>query len=1714
MNHVDGAPSRNKGHRRISLLFRRQLLVIVMAIAALTITNVVLTANLDRQRSDHVQPAVDQTFVDVNSSNPGKRSDQKAFANELFQKETLNSHPSLLVTKTWDGGGATNNWSEAANWSGDTVPVAGDDVVFDATSVKNVTIDTNITVTGWQIGAGYTGTILQGASTVTVNGPFAQTAGIYNGGNGLVHFNSTFAQTGGTFIASSGTTTFSSGFTQTSGIFNHNSGSIIFDGSNNPFALQPTLNLNNVTINVSFQVYFNTNSTIVVGGTLTLTNGLISNNTQPGTINATGNVSIAPTFDGGTSTLLIDGPAVRTVTFPAGAGLPAVRVNSASVTIATSDGPVTFANVFDIQNAAGFTYVDSLTFAQSFVIASSLAMSGSGTVTFNNTFIQTGGTFSTGSPLVDFNSTFTQTGGTFIASSGTTTFSSGFTQTSGIFNHNSGSIIFDGSDNPFTLQPTLNLNNVTINVSFQVYFNSNSTIVVGGALTLINGLISNNTQPGTINATGNVSIAPTFDGGTSTLLIDGPAVRTVTFPVGAGVPKLTVNSSTVSLNTNGSGTVTFANPVDIENTAGFTYSTDLTFSNTFIFGGAAAIMSGGGSITSTNTFTQSGGTITPGGSCTFASFSLSGGTFTGGSALIDFNSNFTQTGGTFIASSGTTTFSSGFTQTSGIFNHNSGSIIFDGSNNPFALQPTLNLNNVTINVSFQVYFNTNSTIVVGGTLTLTNGLISNNTQPGTINATGNVSIAPTFDGGTASMMFSGAANQTYLNTGGVNLTGTWTVNKSGGTVILNDDLNISSGTGNFVLTSGTITTGTKQVITGTRPITRTNGFINGNLQRAVTAVGSRQFDVGTVNGYAPVTLNVTTGTFPITFIAGGNDGTLAGSDPAQSLTRNWTLTPSASMTADITFKYLETDVPVGANEAGLRFLRRSGTTTDQGITTLDTTGNLATLNGVSTFSDWGLGTLPAGPCPPVPINFGNSFAGILDNSSCTVGGDKTDLYSFSGTAGQQIAITMTSDDFFPKIELLDASSNVIAQAGGVSGQGNARLPVSAQFFSLPSAGIYTIRAIAPFGGSGPYILSLFTQQIPGCTYTLSSPQTLVPPVGGSFRFTVLTQPGCPPAAPPATSGTIYSNATYSGGQVSFDVSSNPGAGNRQDTISIGGQTHTIIQYGQAPPTNDNFVDAQLLTGTSGTVIGGNTNATAEPGEPAHAGVPAAHSVWYRWTAPDTGLFSFTTAGSSFDTTLGVYTGSSVSTLTQIAANDDSASFDPTSLVVFHADAGTEYFIAVDGKNNSVGIVNLIYRQAARTYRFYAQTGNGNISPRVPTIIATRDPGGNQYTAVNLSPGLFELDLPVDNAIYQVSITGSDTWNPNSFTIDNTRRPEVRNNATGENIHFEPDSGNLNLVINAVTVAATVTGALVGVTSTDGVTVFLGSEGGPNPIAPIPCAVTMSTTVNYECQLLVDTRHQIKPSLNAIVFAPVNVRFPPLNANLDGVDFIAGNGQTYNISGQVTADGSPLLNATVFLTGHKINSYLTAADGHFEFDNLPAGYSYTVSAALDGYVFTPQTIENLQSNQVLNMAAQGGCTYSVSTNQMAVSADGGEAHLTVSTANGCPWGVTNTASWITVTHGSGNGSGDMYFSVEPNHGMGRSTTMTVAGHEVTVEQANGCTYALSGGTHSFPYTGGSSSIDVTASDAGCQWTPAATDYCMINGLTGGIGNSAVELYCIE
>ena len=125
----------------------------------------------------------------------------------LFMAFSWSASQAALVTRTWDGGGATNNWSDPANWSGDVVPTANDDVVFDGTSTKNAFINSTFTVRSFNIGAAYTGTISQSATSLFTieNGASSQAGGTFTC-SGTVNFtNLTFNLTGGSFNCANGT---------------------------------------------------------------------------------------------------------------------------------------------------------------------------------------------------------------------------------------------------------------------------------------------------------------------------------------------------------------------------------------------------------------------------------------------------------------------------------------------------------------------------------------------------------------------------------------------------------------------------------------------------------------------------------------------------------------------------------------------------------------------------------------------------------------------------------------------------------------------------------------------------------------------------------------------------------------------------------------------------------------------------------------------------------------------------------------------------------------------------------------------------------------------------------------------------------------------------------------------------------------------------------------------------------------------------------------------------------------------------------------------------------------------------------------------------------------------------------------------------------------------------------------------------------------------
>jgi hypothetical protein len=134
--------------------------------------------------------------------------------------------------------------------------------------------------------------------------------------------------------------------------------------------------------------------------------------------------------------------------------------------------------------------------------------------------------------------------------------------------------------------------------------------------------------------------------------------------------------------------------------------------------------------------------------------------------------------------------------------------------------------------------------------------------------------------------------------------------------------------------------------------------------------------------------------------------------------------------------------------------------------------------------------------------------------------------------------------------------------------------------------------------------------------------------------------------------------------------------------SIGGYTMLGIPDGMGAFTNNDGSFTLTMVHEFG--------ATVASGQRAHqpAGFTGGASVWWSWTATASGPVALSTSGSSFDTLLAVYTGTSVDALAAIASNDNASTFATSSRLTFNAVAGRNYRIAVDGKAGAAGVVKL------------------------------------------------------------------------------------------------------------------------------------------------------------------------------------------------------------------------------------------------------------------------------------------------------------------------------------------------------------------------------------------------------------------------------------------
>ncbi len=188
--------------------------------------------------------------------------------------------------------------------------------------------------------------------------------------------------------------------------------------------------------------------------------------------------------------------------------------------------------------------------------------------------------------------------------------------------------------------------------------------------------------------------------------------------------------------------------------------------------------------------------------------------------------------------------------------------------------------------------------------------------------------------------------------------------------------------------------------------------------------------------------------------------------------------------------------------------------------------------------------------------------------------------------------------------------------------------------------------------------------------------------------------------------------------------------------------------------NDKFDNAILLTNPSGSTIGTNVGAEKDSGEPNHGLNVGGASIWWQWVATANGTLTMDTRGSSFDTTLGVYTGASVSTLSSRAQNDDAEPGTLQSQVEFEATVGTNYLIAVDGFNGRNGVAT---GNVALNWQFAeegATTGQLAVSPASEFLSSGNlggpfAPSNMTYTITNTSAAPVAFDVITNGTFFDI-----------------------------------------------------------------------------------------------------------------------------------------------------------------------------------------------------------------------------------------------------------------------------------------------------------------------------------------------------------------------------
>jgi hypothetical protein len=124
-------------------------------------------------------------------------------------------------------------------------------------------------------------------------------------------------------------------------------------------------------------------------------------------------------------------------------------------------------------------------------------------------------------------------------------------------------------------------------------------------------------------------------------------------------------------------------------------------------------------------------------------------------------------------------------------------------------------------------------------------------------------------------------------------------------------------------------------------------------------------------------------------------------------------------------------------------------------------------------------------------------------------------------------------------------------------------------------------------------------------------------------------------------------------------------------------------------------------------------------------------------------------------------------------------------------------------------------------------------------------------------------------------------------------------------------------------------------------------------------------------------------------------------------------------------------------------------------------------------------------------AAGECVLTLDRSASDFPPAGGTATVQVVASSAlCSWTAAANDDWISISTGaSGRGNGATTISVAATTGPPRAGSVTIAGQQYSVTQAQGCSYTVNGTTHSASAAGGGIGVGVTTAPD-CPWTAAS------------------------